>query len=204
MSPRLTWALLAVSAILAGGGAGALIVAGSGGGGEKTESTTAAPSPSSGDLSQQKQERFTVTAEKTVTETQTPPEPAGPLPLAEAVATVDSEGYQVLDTSTYGEDADIAALIGLRKGSATSYAQRAFFFAKGEYLGNDTSDDSASITLAYQEPGLIALEYTLYASEDPNCCPTMGSATVRYSWDGSTLTPLDPIPPVGNVDGSRR
>jgi hypothetical protein len=42
---------------------------------------------------------------------------------------------------------------------------------------------------------VIALDYTLYEARDAQCCPSGGTATVRYRWDGTRLRPLDRIPP---------
>ena len=43
-------------------------------------------------------------------------------------------------------------------------------------------------------PTVITLSYTLYGPTDPNCCPTGGTQSVRFQWNGTSLTPLDPIP----------
>lgn len=119
-----------------------------------------------------------------------------------ALAKVSSLGYTVSDTSTYSPGSDLHVLIGTRTGSADGYGQQAFFFDGARYLGTDTSDPSASMAIAWQTPSLVAIKYALYDTDDAFCCPT-GSATVRYQWTGSRLTPLDPIPTSENVDGSR-
>lgn len=115
--------------------------------------------------------------------------------LEEAVATVEGEGYDVSNTDTYDPSYDLRVLIGISQDSATAYAQRAFFFLGGEYLGNDTSADSAGIEYAGQDSNTVSLDYVLYRRNDANCCPSGGKATVRYDWNGSELVPLDEIPP---------
>lgn len=83
----------------------------------------------------------------------------------------------------------------MRKGSADGTAQRAFFFADERFVGTDTPDDSAGIRIASARPPVIALGYQLFNPKDPQCCPTAGTTTVRYRWDGRRLAALDPIPP---------
>ena len=96
-------------------------------------------------------------------------------------------------------------LIGVRKGSATGHAQRAFFFLGRDYLGTDTADESAAIEVLETSDDTITLRYVLYEPSDPYCCPTAGKATVRFHWDGTRLAPLDPIPASGNnANPSRR
>lgn len=114
----------------------------------------------------------------------------------DAVARVQSEGYDVEDRSTYDSSYTLRVLIGIRQGSATGFAQRAFFFVGDDYIGTDTSADSAHIEYAGQEDTTVSLTYDLYRPDDPNCCPTAGKATVSYELnpDRESLTPLDQIP----------
>lgn len=122
-----------------------------------------------------------------------------------ALATVQAEGYDVVDPQTYAPQNTLTVLVGINSKSATGAFQHAFFFVDGEYIGTDTKDPSAGIDVAFQSGNQVALNYALYKAADPNCCPTDGSATVRYRWSGQNLEPLDPIPPTDfGVDGSRR
>jgi hypothetical protein len=99
----------------------------------------------------------------------------------------------------------LAAIIGVRKGSADATAQRAFFFARERFAGIDARSDSAGIRVAFARPPVIALRYQLFDPKDPQCCPTGGSATVRFRWDGRRVEPLDPLPPSSySAPGSRR
>jgi hypothetical protein len=126
--------------------------------------------------------------------------------VTEAVARVEAEGYEVEDTSTYDPAYRLRVLIGT-KNLPTSAPQRAFFFVGDDYLGTDTSEDSAHIEYAGQDDTQVSLSYQLFRRNDPNCCPTGGEATVRYQLaaDGETLTPLDPIPSESiNASRSRR
>jgi hypothetical protein len=85
-------------------------------------------------------------------------------------------------------------LLGIRKESATAYAQKAFFFLGPRYLGTDTKNESAGINYAGQSDLTVSLTYALYRPDDANCCPTGGEKTVRYQWSGERLVPLDGIP----------
>ena len=126
-------------------------------------------------------------------------------PLRKAEATVRARGYFPVDVSVYDPHAPLAAVIGVRKGSADASAQRAFFFADGRFVGNDTSSDSARIGIAFARGTVIGLRYALFDARDPQCCPSGGSATVRYRWDGHRVEPLDRVPPGAYaLDGSRR
>jgi len=96
-------------------------------------------------------------------------------------------------------------ILATATGTADGYAQAAFYFYNGRYLGTDAIAPSAGISEAWQDDTTVALSYQLYNTTDPMCCPTAGSAIVRFHWTGTQLVPLDPIPPnEGAVDGSRR
>ncbi len=120
------------------------------------------------------------------------PDPGGT--LTQAAATVEREGYEVVDFDSYDASSSLRVLIGVRKQSATSTAQKAFFFLGGDYLGTDTLSESAGIKYAGQEDTTVSLTYSLYRPDDPNCCPTGGEKTVRFHWSGKRLVPLDQIP----------
>jgi LppP/LprE lipoprotein len=125
--------------------------------------------------------------------------------LGEAQQRVRAEGFDPVDPGTYKSGSTLRVLLGVKSGSATSYNQQAFFFVGGRYLGTDTKGVSAGIRYEGQTDDTVTLAYALYEPNDPNCCPKGGTARVRYRWNGSRLTPLDPIPPESpNASGSRR
>ena len=135
----------------------------------------------------------------------TPGGTAAAPPLRRAEATVRARGYFPVDVSAYDQHAPFAAIIGVRQGSADASAQRAFFFASGRFVGDDASSDSARIGVAFARPSVIALRYALFDARDPQCCPSGGSATVRYRWNGQRVEPLDRVPPSSyTTAGSRR
>lgn len=114
--------------------------------------------------------------------------------LSSKIEQVKKQGYTPYDTTTYDPNSPLNVLIGVATGSADGYNQKAFFFYGDQYLGTDTTDPSITIALAGRDDKTITLRYTLYNSSDSLANPTGGFATVRYQWDGSKLTPLDPIP----------
>ena len=125
-------------------------------------------------------------------------------PLKAAEATVRSRGYYPTDVSAYDPKASLAVILGVKKGSADATAQRAFFFADSRLVGTDTRNDSSGIRIAFARPPVIGLEYALYSARDPQCCPTDGSAAVRYRWDGERIVPLARIPPSSFSAGRSR
>ncbi len=83
-------------------------------------------------------------------------------------------------------------IIGSRIG-ASEYDHRAFFFTE-HYLGTDTQAPSAQIAVISRTDDTVTLEYPLFNAGDGACCPTGGTADVRFRWDGTRLVPLDRIP----------
>lgn len=124
--------------------------------------------------------------------------------LDDKVEQVKKQGYTPYDTSTYDSKYSLNVLIGIVTGSADGYTQKAFFFYGDQYLGTDTTEPSTMINLVGRDDKTITLKYTLYNTSDPLVNPTGGFTTVRYQWDGSKLTPLDPIPTSDRSIGGHR
>ena len=83
-----------------------------------------------------------------------------------------------------------------------SYTNRAFFFSKARFLGTDTSEPSARMSVLAQDTATITIQYELYRNGDALVQPTGGTANVRFFWNGAKLVPLDPIPPCENPNRS--
>ncbi len=124
--------------------------------------------------------------------------------LDQAVATIKNHGYTPDDTSQYRPGQTLRVLIATRTGSGDGYAQQAFFFLDGHYLGTDTSEPSAGIDLVAQSDTEVTLGYRLYRPDDPLCCAHAGRAYVRFQLDNGRLSALDPIPPVESSTGASR
>lgn len=122
--------------------------------------------------------------------------PAGPsrAQLAQrraAVAELRRQGYAPLNLAEYDFKTPLRVLIGKRSGDGARWA---FFFAGTRYIGHDSVTQSMGLSLARTSPHTATLTYRTYAPQDAACCPHGARVTVRFKWDGSTLTPQQPIP----------
>jgi hypothetical protein len=70
---------------------------------------------------------------------------------------------------------------------------KVFFFTGGTIVGTDTTDGSVSVGATRMTPTEIQVQYGLYQANDSQCCN--GTSNVRFSWTGTKLAVLDPIPP---------
>ena len=156
------------------------------------------------------------TVSRTTTSTSVPPTTTSPSTTTTTASTTTTEpspvqagfDYQAavqkvanLGYSVSGDQSDVADQLGpLYVVTATctesgdGYCQNAFFFVDNRYIGTDTSSPDVGVSVDWDTGSTVALDYPLYAPGDPNCCPTGGDRTVRFYWDGSSLTPLDPLP----------
>jgi LppP/LprE lipoprotein len=123
---------------------------------------------------------------------------------AAAAAIVRSKGFTPNDASQYHSNQALRVLVATRTGSGDGYAQQAFFFVNGRYIGTDTREPSATLRVVSQGDTEVTLAYPLYRKSDPLCCPGGGQATVRFQLNNGRLTPLDPIPPVERSNGLSR
>ncbi|HEV7465502.1 MAG TPA: LppP/LprE family lipoprotein [Candidatus Dormibacteraeota bacterium] len=129
--------------------------------------------------------------------------PGPPPALLAAERQVAAMGYQVADPGTFHPELALHVLVGAAgDGSAVPHHERAFFFdGDGALLGEDAPLPSASVLVVGQGPATAALAYQLYATDDPDCCPTLGKAAVRFRLDrGRVLHRIDPLP----ADAARR
>ena len=114
--------------------------------------------------------------------------------LSQAESVVQSQGYTPANSDGFTNDNRLKVILGTATGSADGYQQRAFFFADGRYLGNDSKDPSAGVTLSDQTNDTVTLQYAIYAPGDPLASPSQPSQTARFRYDGSRLTTLVPVP----------
>ena len=98
--------------------------------------------------------------------------------LAAATAVVQAHGYSATNTSTYHPNQTLRVLIGTRPGSG----QQAFFFVDGRYIGTDTKEPSANLSVAGQSETEVTLAYP-------------GQAKVTFQLNNGKLVPLGSIPP---------
>jgi hypothetical protein len=121
-----------------------------------------------------------------------------------AAAIVRAHGYTPNDTSQYHSDQTLRVLVGTRTGSADGYAQQAFFFVDGRYLGTDTKLPSATIKVVGQADTEVTLGYTLYRKDDALVDPSGGEARVTFQLNNGKLVALQKIPPAASNTGLSR
>ncbi|MGH2879084.1 MAG: LppP/LprE family lipoprotein [Solirubrobacteraceae bacterium] len=164
----------------------------------QTSSTTQTTTKSESQPSTPAQSTRTATAPAFTKET------SGGEGVDRAVAVVKAHGYTPDDTASYHPNQTLQVLVATRTGSNDGYAQQAFFFVDGRYLGTDTSTPSAGIKLVSQGDTEATLAYRLYRPGDPLCCARGGEATVRFALNNGRLVPLDPIPPANSSTAAGR
>jgi hypothetical protein len=125
--------------------------------------------------------------------TASPSTGAGGLTSAQAAGVVRDHGYTPLTVDGYSPTFDLSVIVGVLSASADGHPQQAFFFHRGQFAGTGGTQ-SANVRWVWSTGDVVALQFDLYRPGDPMCCPSAGAATVRYQWNGSTVTPLDPIP----------
>jgi hypothetical protein len=121
-----------------------------------------------------------------------------------AVAVVKAHGYTAGETSTYDPANTLRVLVGTRSGSSDGYAQQAFFFVDGRYIGTDTKEPSASVKVVGQSDTEVTLAYQLYKPGDPLSHPSGGEATVHFQLNNGRLVALNPIPPATSSTAAAR
>lgn len=117
--------------------------------------------------------------------------------LANALRVVQSHHYTPVDqTPPWYPQHTLNAIVGYPSDSADGHSQFVFFFVGNKYIGTDTGEPSTGVQYVSGANTTVTVKYFLYRSADPLCCPTGGTAAVRYQWNGHKLMPLDPIPPL--------
>jgi LppP/LprE lipoprotein len=95
-------------------------------------------------------------------------------------------------------------LIGTKDRSAGAFDQQAFFFVNGRFIGTDSSQPSATVSVLAQSDTEVTLAYPLYRSGDPVCCPSAGQAHVSFQLNNGKLAAVEAIPPVRSTTGLSR
>jgi LppP/LprE lipoprotein len=113
-----------------------------------------------------------------------------------AVDEVRRAGYRPVDLEDLRlhHDQVLRVLIGKPVGT-TPKGRRAFFFVRGEYIGQDALSPSLKLRPGRQLNREITLVYTLYEDGDEECCPRGGETRVHFRWTGEALEPQEEIPP---------
>jgi hypothetical protein len=142
---------------------------------------------------------------RTVTVTAPPapsPAPSGPAAgpyttQAAAVSYVESLGeagspMMVLDpSSTWRAGADLHVIHSTISGSASYAGDFYYFFADGNLVGQEYFTYGAPGT--HPDTSTFVVDFQVFNPGDPHCCPSGGTASVRFHWNGSILQTLDPM-----------
>ena len=109
-----------------------------------------------------------------------------------AVAIVRQKGFTTLKQSDYDPKATFRVLIGRPVGDSAG-GNRAFFFMKDTFLGNDALSPSTKLTVARTGKVTVTLSYGVYESGDPAGQPS-ARKKVRFRLEGTRIHALDTIP----------
>jgi hypothetical protein len=133
----------------------------------------------------------------------TPPPTANPAPakagLTEAqraarraaVSTLNEQGFKPVRIADWHPEHTLRVLIG----RDDTGAERAFFFVKRRFVGNDDAVASASVRVAATRENAVTLTYRLFGPTDDDCCPKGERVKVAFRWQDGTLTPAADVPP---------
>ncbi len=108
-----------------------------------------------------------------------------------AVSTLKEQGFKPVRVADWHPEHTLRVLIG----RDDSGAERAFFFVKRRFVGNDDAAASASVRVASTRKNGVTLTYRLYGPDDEACCPTGERVRVAFRWQDGTLTPVAAVPP---------
>jgi hypothetical protein len=175
--------LLATAALLGSGVAIALMIVPDGGGEESA--AAAAPTATPAKHKPKKPAKKTASKPKGPTKAQLAARSA-------AVAEVRRQGFTTLKLRDYDPKATLRVLVGRPVGDAAG-GNRAFFFVKGRFVGNDATAPSSKLTVARTGKITVTLSYGVYAPGDTAGAPS-ARKRVRFRLEGGLLHALDTIP----------
>ena len=205
--------IAAITALLLGIVAAVSLVAFVPGCGSDDESTDTATSKTTTDRTPTTETVSTTDTNTTATTVRTVTVPAAPAPApapapsgatagpyttqAAAVSYVESQGdpgspMMTLDpSSTWRAGAVLHVIHATVSGSASYAGDYYYFFVDGNLVGQEY--------FTYGAPGVhpdsntFVVDFQVFNPGDPHCCPSGGTASVRFNWDGSSLHTLDPM-----------
>jgi hypothetical protein len=108
-----------------------------------------------------------------------------------AVSTLTEQGFEPLRLADWHPEHTLRVLIG----RDDSGAERAFFFVKRRFVGNDDATASATVRVSAARKNGVTLGYRLFGPADDACCPKGERVKVTFRWEDGTLTPTAAVPP---------
>jgi LppP/LprE lipoprotein len=133
----------------------------------------------------------------------TPPAAADPAPAKagmtpaqkaarrSAVTTLKEQGFTPVRVADWHPEHTLRVLIGRDE----SGAERAFFFVKRRFVGNDDATASAAVRVSAARENGVTLTYRLFGATDQACCPKGERVKVTFRWKDGTLVPGGEVPP---------
>jgi hypothetical protein len=111
-----------------------------------------------------------------------------------AAATMTEQGFEPVRLADWNPAHRLRVLIGRDEDGL----ERAFFFVKRRFVGNDDAVASASVRVVETRPNRVTVAYRLYAPGDKACCPKGERVKVAFRWKDGTLTPAGDVPPAAD------
>jgi cytoskeletal protein RodZ len=108
-----------------------------------------------------------------------------------AVTTLDEQGFRPVKVADWHPEHTLRVLIGRDE----SGAERAFFFVKRRFVGNDDATASAAVRVSAARENGVTLTYRLFGATDQACCPKGERVKVTFRWKDGTLVPGGEVPP---------
>ena len=108
-----------------------------------------------------------------------------------AVSTLDEQGFTPVRVADWHPEHTLRVLIGRDE----SGAERAFFFVKRRFVGNDDATASASVRVSAARESGVTLTYRLFGETDQACCPKGERVKVTFRWQDGKLAPTGTVPP---------
>jgi LppP/LprE lipoprotein len=108
-----------------------------------------------------------------------------------AVTTLNEQGFKPVRIADWHAEDTLRVLIGRDDAGA----ERAFFFVRRRFVGNDDAAASASVRVASTRENGVTLTYRLFGPTDEACCPKGERVRVAFRWQDGTLVPAGEVPP---------
>jgi hypothetical protein len=97
-----------------------------------------------------------------------------------------------IDTGrTWRPTATLQVVRATPQGGANYQGDYFYFFVGGNPVGSQRFDKAQTETALTDDT--FAVSYDAYRPGDAHCCPSGGTRTVRFRWDGTHLIWLDPL-----------
>jgi LppP/LprE lipoprotein len=108
-----------------------------------------------------------------------------------AVTTLNEQGFKPVRVADWHPEHTLRVLIGRDDAGA----ERAFFFVKRRFVGNDDAVASASVRVSAARENGVTLTYRLFGPTDDACCPKGERVKVTFRWKDGSVTSTGEVPP---------